>query len=92
MQAVRKLVPRESIPTVFIPEEFGDMVELIVLPLKRETTMPRDSEAVLQLQAKTGFAMTVLADPQEDVWNERILGHHTGYPQVEAVNGIMSPD
>lgn len=70
MQAVRKIVPRESIKSVFIPEEFGDMVELIVLPLKSEKTFLDDSEAVMKIQEKTGFTMTVLADPKEDVWNE----------------------
>lgn len=33
MQAVRKIVKRESIKSIFVPEEFGDRVEIIVLPV-----------------------------------------------------------
>ena len=33
MQVVRKIVKRESIKSVFVPEEFGDRVEIIVLPV-----------------------------------------------------------
>ena len=70
MQVVRKIVKRESIKSIFVPEEFGDRVEIIVLPLKREKTFSADSEAIIKLQEKTGFAMNVLADEKEDVWNE----------------------
>ncbi|MFV9645952.1 MAG: hypothetical protein ACNYWU_09035 [Desulfobacterales bacterium] len=70
MQVVRKIVKRESIKSIFVPEEFGDRVEIIVLPLKREKTLSADSEAIIKLQEKTGFAMNVLADEKEDVWNE----------------------
>ena len=70
MQVVRKIVKRESIKSIFVPEEFGDMVEIIVLPLKREKTLSADSEAIIKLQEKTGVAMNVLADEKEDVWNE----------------------
>ena len=70
MQVVRKIVKRESIKSIFVPEEFGDRVEIIVLPLKREKTLSADSEAIIKLQEKTGFAMNILADEKEDVWNE----------------------
>lgn len=70
MQVVRKIVKRESIKSIFVPKEFGDRVEIIVLPLKREKTLSADSEAIIKLQEKTGFAMNVLADEKEDVWNE----------------------
>ncbi len=70
MQVVRKIVKRESIKSIFVPEEFGDRVEIIVLPLKREKTLSADSEAIIKLQEKTGFTMNVLADEKEDVWNE----------------------
>ncbi len=70
MQVVRKIVKRKSIKSIFVPEEFGDRVEIIVLPLKREKTLSADSEAIIKLQEKTGFAMNVLADEKEDVWNE----------------------
>jgi hypothetical protein len=36
MQAVRKIVKRESIKSVFVPEEFGDRVEIIVSPVSYE--------------------------------------------------------
>ena len=36
MQVVRKIVKRESIKSVFVPEEFGDRVEIIVLPVSYE--------------------------------------------------------
>jgi len=70
MQAIRKIVKRESIKSIFVPEEFGDRVEIIVLPLKREKTLSADSEAIIKLQEKTGFVMNVLSDEKEDVWNE----------------------
>ena len=70
MQVVRKIVKRKSIKSIFVPEEFGDRVEIIVLPLKREKTLSADSEAIIKLQEKTGVAMNVLADEKEDVWNE----------------------
>ncbi|RZB29778.1 MAG: hypothetical protein SRB1_02058 [Desulfobacteraceae bacterium Eth-SRB1] len=70
MQVVRKIVKRESIKSIFVPEKFGDRVEIIVLPLKREKILSTDSEAIMKLQEKTGFAMNVLADEKEDVWNE----------------------
>jgi len=70
MQVVRKIVKRESIKSIFVPKEFGDRVEIIVLPLKREKTLSADSKAIIKLQEKTGFAMNVLADEKEDVWNE----------------------
>ena len=70
MQVIRKIVKREHIKSIFVPEEFGDRVEIIVLPLKREKTLPADLEAIINLQAKTGFAMNVLLDEKEDVWNE----------------------
>lgn len=70
MQVIRKIVKRESIKSIYVPEEFGDRVEIIVLPLKREKTLSADSEAIIKLQEKTGFAMNVLSDEKEDVWNE----------------------
>ena len=70
MQMLRQIVKRENIKSIFVPEEFGDRVEIIVLPLNREKTLSADSEAIIKLQEKTGFAMNVLADEKEDVWNE----------------------
>ena len=36
MQVIRKIVKRESMKSVFVPEEFGDRVEIIVLPVSYE--------------------------------------------------------
>ena len=70
IQVVRKIVKRENIKSISIPEDFGDMVEVIVLPIAQEKTLSADSESIMRLQEKTGFAMNVLADEKEDVWNE----------------------
>ena len=70
MQVIRQIVDRKSIKTVFVPEEFGDRVEVIVLSLKEEKTLSADSEATIKLQEKSGFATHVLADEKEDVWND----------------------
>ena len=42
MQVVRKIVKRESIKSVFVPEEFGDRVEIIVMPV---TSYNQDHDA-----------------------------------------------
>jgi len=33
MQVIRQIVDRKNIKSVFVPEEFGDRVEIIVLPV-----------------------------------------------------------
>ena len=33
MQVVRKIVKRENIKSIFVPEEFGDKVEIVVSPV-----------------------------------------------------------
>ena len=35
MEVIRQIVEKKSITSVFIPEEFGDQVEIIVLPIKK---------------------------------------------------------
>jgi len=69
-QVVRKIVGRKSITSVFIPEDFGEFVEIIVFPAKKEKKISADSEAMIKLQEKSGFVNQVLADEKEDVWNE----------------------
>lgn len=69
MQVIRQIVKRENIKSVFVPEEFGDRVEIIVFPLKEEK-ISVESKTVIKLQEKVGFAVHVLADEKEDVWNE----------------------
>jgi len=70
MQVIRQIVDRKNIKSIFVPEEFGNKVEIIVLPLKEEKKISAESEAIMKLQEKTGFAAHVLADEKEDVWNE----------------------
>ena len=70
MQVIRQIVDRKSIKAIFVPEEFGTKVEIIILPLKEEQKMSLESRAIIKLQEKTGFAAHVLADEKEDVWNE----------------------
>jgi hypothetical protein len=70
MEVIRQIVERKSITSVFIPEEFGDQVEIIVLPIKKPKKLSDASRAMLEMQEKTGFATQVLEDTSEDVWNE----------------------
>ena len=70
MQVIRKIVERADIKVVSVPEEFGDQVEIIVLPVRGEKAIPSDSENLMKLQERTGFASETLAGESEDVWNE----------------------
>jgi len=70
MQAIRKIVKRESIKAVHVPEEFGDNVEILIFPTKEVSIPKSESTQLMQLQEQSGFVKTVLGDKQEDVWNE----------------------
>ncbi len=70
MQAIRQIVKRESIKSVLVPEEFGENVEILILPIDKTPKSKSDSEQLMNLQEQSGFAKTVLADSQEDVWND----------------------
>lgn len=70
MQVIRKIVERANIKVISVPEEFGDTVEIIVLPVREARGISTDQEELMKLQEQTGFARTVLADKSEDVWNE----------------------
>ncbi len=70
MQAIRQVVRRESIKSVFVPEEFGENVEILVLPINKIANIENNSKQLMNLQEQSGFAKTVLADNQEDVWND----------------------
>ncbi|MDY0223574.1 MAG: hypothetical protein RBR67_20810 [Desulfobacterium sp.] len=70
MEVIRQIVEKKSITSVFIPEEFGDQVEIIVLPIKKIQKMSDASRAMLEMQEKIGFTTQVLQDASEDVWNE----------------------
>ena len=52
MQVVRKIVKRESIKSIFVPEEFGDRVEIIVLPVSYE--QDRDESEYFECVAEDG--------------------------------------
>ena len=68
LQAVRQVVARKDIASVHIPEEFGEQVELIVLPVQVKSAMPAVSEDLLRIQEQSGFTAQILADKQEDIW------------------------
>lgn len=70
MKAIRKIVDRESIKSIFVPEEFGNQVEIIVMPIEDQETISSNSQYLMKLQEKTGFAAHVLGDEREDVWND----------------------
>lgn len=70
MQAVRQIVDRKSITSVDVPEEFGERVEIIILPLVHDPDAAVGSSALHALQAQTGFVRQVLAGEEEDVWND----------------------
>lgn len=70
MQYIRKVVDRISITSVCVPEEFGDKVEIIVIPV---TDCGDDVDVMTALhaaQADTEFFRQILADEKEDVWND----------------------
>lgn len=64
---VKQTVNMDGLLTLRLPELRGVEVEAIVVPI--ETTIPPEALASARLQAQTGFAQQVLADPAEDVWN-----------------------
>jgi len=68
MEAIRTIIKRNNLSTIQIPESFGDMVEVIIIP-KMELHMT-DSRIFAELQQKNGFAENVLSQECEDVWNE----------------------
>lgn len=70
MQAIRKIVNRKAVKVIDIPEEFGDEVEIIVLPLEQKEKSFSVSENIMKFEEKTTFATQILGDISEDVWNE----------------------
>jgi hypothetical protein len=44
----------------------GTRVEVIVLDINED----QESVALAAMQERTGFALNVLSNPQEDVWND----------------------
>jgi len=52
-----------------VPADLGSRVKLILLPDNDDGTS-QESYEMMELQEKTGFATSVLGDPDEDVWND----------------------
>jgi hypothetical protein len=70
LQTVRVMqkVSLDGLLTLQLPELRGLEVEAVITP--RWTDVPAAALASAGLQAQTGFAQKVLADPAEDVWND----------------------
>lgn len=69
MQAIHQIVKRKDIRVISVPEELGDTVEIIVLPVTGKATGDSAHE-LMRCQEENGFSQTVLASSVEDVWNE----------------------
>lgn len=67
MRVVRKIVKRESIKSVFVPEEFGDRVEIIVLPVLSE--QDHDESEYFECVAEDGTVYR-LRDWADDEFNK----------------------
>lgn len=67
MQVVRKIVKRESIKSIFVPEEFGDRVEIIVLPVSYEQN--HDESEYFECVAENGTVYR-LKDWTDDEFNK----------------------
>ena len=71
MQAIRKVIDREIIKTLNIPENYGDKVEIIILPYKEKKEIDfNESLEYMKLQEQSGFVQNILSQKSEDVWNE----------------------
>ena len=70
MQALRVIqeVGPDGCLHVRVPQGLGKRFELIILPLPEEER--GESSDYLQLQEQSGFAGSVLASSEEDVWND----------------------
>jgi len=68
MQVIRKIlrVNRGKL-SMDLPRNFGDEVEVIILPVKDRGL--NFSYQLMKLQEETGFAKEVLGSEKEDVWN-----------------------
>lgn len=69
MQAIRQIIRREDIAALEVPAEYGDCLEVIILPASSPQVSP-ESWAAMAVQERSGFAQEVLAAPSEDVWND----------------------
>jgi len=71
--ALRQFVTADATHTIHIklPPEIDDRVEVIILTASdMQTDMSEDSLVQAKLMDDSGFAKTVLNDPDEDCWND----------------------
>ncbi|HII94518.1 MAG TPA: GDP-L-fucose synthase [Candidatus Methanofastidiosum sp.] len=69
MQAIRDLIDTEKLKHIMnIPENFGDKVEVIVLPFNKDEKSK--SYYLMKMQQHPGYIQALLNDPDEDVWDD----------------------
>jgi hypothetical protein len=70
MQALRVIqeIAEDGCLHVRVPQGLGKRFELIILPLNEEEQ--GESLDYMKLQQEGGFAKSVLASSEEDVWND----------------------
>ena len=61
-------MPEDKEIIMYIPDSFGEEVEVIILPVSERDT--NFSYQMMKHQEETGFAKKVLGDEKEDVWND----------------------
>jgi len=69
--ALRQFVTADADHTIHLrlPPGLSDRVEVIILPAS-SGGMPEDSLALAALMDESGFAKNILANPEEDCWND----------------------
>ncbi len=69
--ALRQFVTADADHTIHVrlPPGLSDRVEVIILPAN-SGDMPEDSLTRAALMDESGFAKIILANPEEDCWND----------------------
>jgi hypothetical protein len=69
--ALRQFVTADADHTIHVrlPPGLSERVEVIVLSAPQDA-MPEDSFARAALMDESGFAKNILANPEEDCWND----------------------
>lgn len=69
--ALRQFVTADADHTIHVrlPPGLSDRVEVIILPAN-SNDIPEDSLARAALMDESGFAKNILANPEEDCWND----------------------
>jgi hypothetical protein len=73
MQAIRKIMDRDTFATFEVPKEFGDKFEMIILPVEDDAMSKNkniERQKWMKHQEENGFSRHVLAQESEDVWND----------------------